>query len=317
MEGMGRRLRFVPPGSLVEVTCRTVQGRCLLKPTPLCADVTRGVLARAARLYPVQVHAFCFLSNHFHLLLTVADAQRLAAFMNYLNGNLAREIGRQVGWREKFWGRRYQAIPVANEEGAQVDRLLYILRHGCKENLVRRPLDWPGATSTEALLTGSPVSGRWFDRTLAYRAARSGVLLKPLDLSQVETLELSPLPCWSRLDPIRCRARIAALVEGIESETELRIRATEREPLGRERVLRQDPHLRPNRPDKGPAPLVHAMSKEVRREWRERYRRFADAFRFASRRLRLDAVRPFEALLLFPPGSFPPACSPLVVIAPP
>ena len=87
---MARRLRFIPPGSLVEVTCRTVQGRLLLRPSPLLRDLTLGVLARAARFYPVEIHAFAFLSNHYHLLLTASSAQRLAGFMNCLNSNLAR-----------------------------------------------------------------------------------------------------------------------------------------------------------------------------------------------------------------------------------
>ena len=48
-----------------------------------------------SRLAPrgFELHAFAFLSNHFHLLLTVSDSQRLASFMNYLNSNLAREAG--------------------------------------------------------------------------------------------------------------------------------------------------------------------------------------------------------------------------------
>jgi len=108
---MPRRFRFHPRGSPAEVTCRTVQGRLLLPPTPLVRDLILGVLARAARLYPVDVHAFAFLSNHYHLLLTVPSAQRLAQFMNYLNSNVVREVGRAIRWPDRFWGRRYQATP--------------------------------------------------------------------------------------------------------------------------------------------------------------------------------------------------------------
>ena len=95
--------------------------------------------------------------------------------MNYLNSNLAREIGRAVSWRERFWGRRYQAIAVSGEEAAQVERLLYILRQGTKERLVRRPSDWPGATSLRSLLSGEPIRGPWIDRTLEYVQRRRGL----------------------------------------------------------------------------------------------------------------------------------------------
>ncbi len=51
---MGRRLRFIPPeGALVEVTCRTVQGRFLLTPSADLNEIILGVLGRAQRLYPV------------------------------------------------------------------------------------------------------------------------------------------------------------------------------------------------------------------------------------------------------------------------
>jgi hypothetical protein len=77
----------------------------------------------------------------------------------YVNSNLAREAGRLYEWKEKFWGRRYQAIVVSNEEEAQIDRLEYILSNSVKEGLVERPQDWPGAHSVGALLTGEPLEG--------------------------------------------------------------------------------------------------------------------------------------------------------------
>ncbi len=304
---MGRRIRFIPPDSLVEVTCRTVQGRCLLRPTPRIADLVRGVLARAVRLYPVQIHAFCFLSNHFHLLVTVPSAERLAAFMNYMNSNLAREVGRQVRWKDKFWGRRYQAVLVSDEEAAQVERLLYILRQGCKENLVRRPTDWPGASSTRALLDGSPVRGTWFDRTKEYRLAVRGRASGREEVTAVESFDLVHLPCWRDLPPERHRARCADLVALVEAETAARIRVTGREPLGSARLLRQDPHLEQDMPRKRPAPLVHAATQAVRRAIRLRYQGFVEAFRRASARFRLGVAGASEALSLFPPGSFPPS----------
>src|SRR5262245_29073477 len=142
---MSRKLRFIPDGgALVEVTCRTFQGRFLIQPRADVRALIVGVLARARRLYPVEVCAAVFLSNHYHLLVRVEDAGRLARFMGYVNSNLARELGRYTGWRDKLWARRYQAIVVSNEEAAQVARLEYLLSHGCKEGLVRKLADWPG-----------------------------------------------------------------------------------------------------------------------------------------------------------------------------
>jgi putative transposase len=83
---MSRRLRFVPEGgSLVEVTCRTVQSRHLLRPSREVNEIIAGVLGRAQRLYDIRICAFVFLSSHYHLLLDVRDAHQLSNFMRYLN----------------------------------------------------------------------------------------------------------------------------------------------------------------------------------------------------------------------------------------
>ena len=69
---MVQKLRYIPEGgALVEVTCRTIHGRFLLTPSPELREIIVGVLARARRLYPVEVCGLVFLSNHFHLLLVV------------------------------------------------------------------------------------------------------------------------------------------------------------------------------------------------------------------------------------------------------
>lgn len=299
---MARRLRFIPANSLVEVTCRTVQGRLLLRPSPILCDLTLGVLARAARLYPVEIHAFAFLSNHFHLLVTVDSAQRLASFMNYLNSNLAREAGRLIRWREKFWGRRYQAVLVSSEDEAQIARLRYVLAHGVKEGLVDSPLDWPGAHCARALLHGTPLGGRWVDRTLEHAASRKRRPAGPRAFVTLEVLRLAPLPCWKDLAEHRIRAHVRDLLEGIEREGRRREHRTGQPPFGRDFVLRQDPRHEPNWLKKGPAPLAHTASRAARDALKGAYRIFLGAYRQAAERLRSGALD-----VLFPEGAFPPA----------
>jgi REP element-mobilizing transposase RayT len=300
---MPRRLRYVPPGgALVEITCRTVQGRLLLRPSPILRDTTLGVLARAARRSAVEVHAYAFLSNHYHLLVSVHDARQLSAFMTYLNSNLAREAGRLVRWREKFWGRRYQAIPVSAEAEAQVERLSYILAHGVKEGLVASPFDWPGAHCARALVDGAVVSGHWHDRTLEHQARRKSLPLDPNTFVEREELTLAPLPCWRSLEPLSYRDRVRRLVEAIEEVARRKRETTGKSPLGRDGVCRQNPHLEPNRLKKGPAPLVHAADPRMRRALRRAYFRFLDAYRSSALRLRSGALD-----VEFPVGSFPPA----------
>ena len=201
---MPRRVRFIPEdGALVEVSCRTIQSRYLLRPGPALNEIILGVLGRAQRLDPVQICGFVFLSNHYHLLLRVPDAERLADFMEYVQSNLAREVCRLHDWKDKVWSRRYSAIVISDEEATQVDRLRYILANGCKEGLVASPRDWPGVNMIAAVLDGKPLTGTWFDRTKEYAARLRGESFTRYQYSTEETVTLSPLPCWRHLTPDR------------------------------------------------------------------------------------------------------------------
>ena len=298
-----RRLRFIPEGgATVEVTCRTLQSRFLLRPNPAVNDLVVGVLGRAQRKYPIRVCSYAFVSNHFHLLLDVDDALQLAQFMRYVNSNLARKVGRLVGWRDKIWARRYQAIVISSEEAAQVERFRYVLAHGIKEGLVERVTDWPGVHCGQALLTGEAVQGYWYDETQMYAARRRGEELDRMRFATLESLALSPLPCWKHL-PEKTRRKLAAdLIAEIEAEAAVRRQRTGSQVLGASAVRGQHPFDRPAKSKKSPAPLFHAASKVVRRELYEMYGWFVAAFREASEKLRAG-----NRLVSFPAGSFPPA----------
>ncbi len=262
---MSRRLRFLPEeGTLVEVTCRTVHGRYLLLPSPLRDEIVLGVL-------------------------------------DYFNSKLAKEIGRLTGWRDKVWSRRYQAIPVSQEDAAQIARFKYVLSHGVKENLVEHLRDWPGVHAVRALLDGVALEGRWFNRTLEYAARRRGEKFGPLDFSTPEIMTLAPLPCWKHLEPEQRKNRIAALVKEIEEEAAAARQRDGIQVAGVDAVLAHHPHDRPEKLKKGSAPLFHAATKEMRQFLWSLYAEFVARFRDAAERLRAGA----EAV--FPPGSFPPA----------
>ncbi|HEV8581577.1 MAG TPA: hypothetical protein VGX68_21125 [Thermoanaerobaculia bacterium] len=299
---MGRPLRCIPEGGsgLVEVTCRTIHGMFLFHPSPRFNEILIGVLARARRLHPVGISALVCLSNHFHLLLEVPDAKRLADFMQYLNCNLAREVARLTGWRTKIFATRYRAIPVSGEESAQIERLRYILSHGCKENLVGRLTDWPGIHMVQAILDGKPFTGCWFDRTQEY-AARCR-RQKVETYRYTETLTLNPLPCWKDLSSEQYRARIASMVKEIEADAAATRKRTGTQPLGRKAILLQDPLHRPDKVKKSPAPRIHAASQAVRQWFYDLYSKFVGDFRDAAERLRAGDLK-----APFPRGCFPPA----------
>jgi hypothetical protein len=301
---MPRPIRFVPPLSVIEVTTRTVHGRLLLRPSRATNETILGIVGRAQELTGMTVHYVVVLSNHVHFLLRPRNALQLARFMAMVNANIAREVGKLVGWREKFWSRRFQAILISDEPAAQLGRLRYLLAQGVKEGLVEHPCAWPGVTAAPHLLEGRPLVGTWIDRTGLFNARqRCRASDPPVDPAAFRTsyeLSISPLPCLEHLPAHQHRDFLEQVAAGIVEECRLERKAARKTVLGAVRVCRQNPHQVPNVAE-SPAPAFHAASRSVRLALRQAYAEFLAAFRSAAALLRagLQAV--------FPEGSFPPS----------
>jgi hypothetical protein len=245
--------------------------------------------------------AFAFLSDHYHLLLWTEDAERLARFMNLFNSKLAREVARLTGWKDKIWSRRYRPIVVSSEEAAQAARLRYVLSNSCKEDLVARVEEWPGVHCASALLSGHPLQGVWINRTQEYLARQKGRMPGSQCFEEIETLTLTPLPCWEHLSPEKYRSQIADLVQSVEATAEAQRKQSGKQPLGPEAVLRQDPTGEARHTKKSPAPLFHAFRAVVRKDLYRLYSEFVVAFRIAAKKLKSG-----DRNAAFPIGSFPP-----------
>jgi hypothetical protein len=122
----------------------------------------------------------------------------MSKFMQLLQSNIAVKVGRLVGWRGRFFARRYSAEPIV-DEGAQVERLGYILSRGVKEGLVSAVRQWPGLSSVRALLEGAMVSPQtWRNWTQRWHLEmEEGIQIDrfaPDCPSEMESLTLTPLP---------------------------------------------------------------------------------------------------------------------------
>ncbi len=299
---MARRPRCIPPRSLVEVSCRAIGGRLLLRPSDEVNEIISGILARYARIHEMRVVFWVVLSGHYHGLLIPNDADHLAGFMRDVQSQIAKEIGRLHEWEHRFWGRRYDAIPIADEEAAQVARLAYLASQSAKEFLVAEISQWPGIHAANNIANGEPIQGIWHDRTLESRQSRCGKKVDPDLVHHLEILELVQLPCWEELSVEEYQDRVAEIVEGVEQDAAAKRALEGKSCLGRARVLRQDPLGAPKKSARSPRPLFHAVSERARKALREAFEAFIDAFVLASAEFlegNLDAV--------FPDGSFPPA----------
>ena len=305
---MTRNLRIFsrPRQVTAEITQVTIQFRSLLRPGERLNSLIVGALAKAQKRYPIQIHGFVFLSQHFHILATFQDAQRMADFMRHFTQKLSKEVGLLHDWKDTVFPKRYHHVELSEEPGVDLARLRYILTNSCKENLVLSPRDWPGVSSTEALMTGLPMKGIWVDRTALGEARRKaqGSARKASEKDFTEKLELrlDPVPSLAHLSPESYRKVIVGLVQDIEQETLARHRMDATAPVGVLEVLRRHPHHRQADPPKSPRPWFHVLGPETRKSLRA-----ALAWIMAQYRVAAEHFKDGEYDVEFPAGTFPPA----------
>jgi REP element-mobilizing transposase RayT len=267
-----RQLRTPLLGGTYEVSARITGQQLLAAPTRAVDEAVKAVLGRALALSPVELHYYVFMSNHFHMLLTVKSSEQLSAFMQFVNGNLARALNRVLGRNGAVWERRFSALPVASDEATLVARLGYLVAHGVKEDLVERPQDWPGATALGWLTRGAKLVGKWVDRVALFKARRRDPRVREAAHTTRYPIELTPLPCWRHLTEKRWRRRAREVVRSVEAEQAERRELAQREVLGPEAVVSADPFHRVPRSKRRRSPLVLAVDPGVRRIMRAIYR---------------------------------------------
>ncbi len=295
---MARPIRMFQVAEISFVTARCLQRLLLLRPSIETNEVLSGVLARAVRLYGVELFAFHVMSNHMHLIVR-APAGNLPRFMQYLMTNTSKKVGALVGWRGAFWERRYSAEPILDGE-ALVEKLRYVFAHGVKEGLVRRCLQWPGLSSLPLMLDGKSRQVRWFNWTRRASGNASGETRPRLDVrwEEPEELRLASIPHPRLQKRGALRRFLRRAVNAIEEEAAKRYRRV----LGRQGVLRQKPRTSPGASDRKKRPLCHTTIPGLLLAFRDKYRGFLEAFRQASVRWRagdLEARFPEAAIKPF------------------
>ncbi len=263
------------------VTARTFQGRMLLSPSAQLNEAVGGVLARGVALSGIELHAFVVVSNHLHLLVTAKGA-KLSEFMKYVLCNTSKKVGRLVNWSGSLWERRFAVAPVLDDASAE-DRIRYIVSHGVKEGLVRRPEQWPGLSCLTLLRDGGSAVYRFFHWARRWKKGvlrKGGSNLWSEEWADAVSLTLVPIPSWRSLTRRAISRRVERLVEDIVKTG----KAFHKSVLGAKAVQNQHPHWRPRKVKKSIQPNCHAATAEVRRAFEETRRLWTSHFVSASKR---------------------------------
>ena len=260
-----------------------------------------GCLAKAQALYDVDVHGFVALSNHWHLYATFRDPEQMARFHCHFTTNVSKEVSRLHDWSGSVFPERYRHVEISDEPEAQAARLQYLLSQGCKEGLVASPLDWPGVSSTWALIGAEPMAGEWVDRVALQEALGRGEEVTEQDFVERLEVRLTPPPALAHLSPEVYRQLMIDWVRRIEQDTAAMHRTAGTGPVGAEAVMARDPTDRPSEVERTPCPWVHARSKEVRDGILAALRLITAAYREAADRLKRG-----DRQVRFPVHTFPP-----------
>ena len=270
--------RPVLPGSTYLLTRRCTQRQFLLRPSREVRQILLYCLAAAAERFEIRIHAFCFLSNHYHLVATDPHAH-LPDFMHWLNESIAKCINTLLRRRESLWAPgSYDSLRL--ETPADVlSKTVYTLANPVSSGLVARSERWPG------LFSRPQDVGR-----AVFIARRPRVFFRSKGrMPEQVSLRLTPPP---GAEGGACRDRwVAGLVETLEArETELRRDAacTGRGFLGARRILRQSPFQRAETVEVGGVrqPRIACRDRARRLEAIRLWKGFLDAYRDAWERFR-------------------------------
>jgi putative transposase len=277
--------RQILAGATYLVTRRCTQRQFLLRPSNTVNEVFRYVLAEAATRFGILVHAYCVLSNHYHLVVTDPNA-RLPQFHQFLDAFVARALNASLGRWESFWApSSYSAVSLTSPADI-VEKAAYVLANPVAAGLVRSGFLWPGLWSAPETIGGSAIEAR-----------RPKHFFDPKgSMPETSTLELVLPPGFDSAEAFQSQ-----LTEALAHLEEEASREHGGQFMGIAGVVAQNPTARPapGEPRRGLNPRVAARDKWKRIEALGRLKEFLSAYRAAW-----AARRGGELSAIFPLGTY-------------
>lgn len=175
---------MIVPGQTVFITSTCVNRCFRYVPKREVVEVIECCLAAKLEKYAFDLHAFCFMSDHYHLVMT-APTDQIPDFMRDLNSLISKGLNALRGIRGSNVEDHYNMVVVTDPDKI-LEHCAYTLANPCAAHLVTRADKWRGPTSarmqfgvprtvqrpTRGLWSKSPSRRRSTDA--AKRASRGG-----------------------------------------------------------------------------------------------------------------------------------------------
>lgn len=136
---MARALRLHVPGGFYHVTLRG-NHRCPVFYAAKDRDLLDRIVERTLEDLDAKLHAYCWMTNHIHLLLQVADTP-LGQVMQRIASHYARVVQRHLRTTGHLFERRYHALLV-DADNYLLTLLRYIHLNPVRAGLARDPASY-------------------------------------------------------------------------------------------------------------------------------------------------------------------------------
>lgn len=199
--------RLITPGTTYLLTRRALRRHLLFRPDAEITQLVKYALVVSAHRYGIQVHAFCAMSTHVHIVVTDVNGV-LPSFLSSFHRLVA--LGTKVlrAWEGPVWGHEATSVVSLLTREAVIEKIAYTLANPVIAGLVDRASDWPGAkVLVEEIGRGN------------VRAARPTVYFDPANPAWPEevALRISLPPCVEASRAGAFRGQIAAEIERVET----------------------------------------------------------------------------------------------------
>ncbi len=295
---MGNRLRHFEPGIIYFITIRCLQQRYFFRPGKDVNTIIANVLAYAADKFDVDIYAFVFMSNHFHLMVGSHSCQ-IQKFMQLLDTELAKQLNAHWGRSGSFFESRYKCSPILDDDEL-LNKLRYTVCNPCESNLVAHPKFWPGLSSWDLHESATPLVGQRVNKKEYWRLRR-----KDIDHAEAERramvdyeLEMAKLPMWKDLSDEAYNQKV---LEELRDHAEHLAEHRKSGCVGVDKILEQNWYDRPKDSESSPCPLCHTTDPKLREEYTTTYWEVRDLYKQAA-----DKWRDGKTDLEFPNGTIPP-----------
>jgi len=91
--------------------------------------------------YPVRLHAYCLMANHFHLLVSPDKAEDLSKWMQWLMTSLVRRYHKHFGTSGHVWQGRFKSF-IVQEDSHLVTVARYIEGNPVRAGIVSSAAGW-------------------------------------------------------------------------------------------------------------------------------------------------------------------------------